>query len=318
MSKTMTIRYLKNAEIDKIRWDQCIKESFNGNIYGWSWYLDVVHKNWEALVEGDYERVFPLTGNNRLGIHYLFQPFFAQQLGIFSRSILNHQIIEAFIEAIPSHYQFIEIRLNAHNKAVPGSFEVSTHLNHELDLIHSYEKLYRNYATNTRRNLKKAADAGLTLMKSIRPESVVELFRHNRGRTISHWNQREYDRLISLTYALIYRGQALVYGAYTAENELCGGAIFAKSHGKIVFLFSGANSIGKEQQALSFLIDAVIREFAPGNYVFDFEGSDQPGLARYYKGFGSKETTYPGIHINRLPMWLRYTVKTVRRFRKYS
>lgn len=318
MSGSLAIRYLKNAEIDKIRWDQCIKESFNGNIYAWSWYLDIVHKNWEALVEGDYERVFPLTGNNRLGINYLFQPFFAQQLGVFSRSILHQEIVKAFLEAIPAHYKFAEIRLNSHNKAVAGSFEVSNHLNHELDLIHSYERLYANYSTNTRRNLRKANDAGLTLMKSIRPESVVELFRPNRGRTISHWNKREYERLIQLTYALIYRGQALVYGAYTPDNELCGGAIFAKSHGKIVFLFSGANNRGKELQALSFLIDSVIREFAPGHYVFDFEGSDQPGLARYYKGFGSKETNYPGIHINRLPLWLRYTVKAIKRFRKYS
>ncbi len=313
------IRYLKHHEIDKTKWDICIRNSFNGNIYAWSWYLDIVHKNWEALVEGDYKRVFPLTGNKRFGIHYLFQPFFAQQLGIYSPQILNPQIIEDFLKAIPKHYRYVEIRLNTHNKITKNAqFNISQHRNHELDLIHTYEKLYRNYNTNTKRNLKKADAAGLTLMKNIRPEEIINLFRQNRGRTISHWNDREYNRLIKLVYAGLYKGVALVYGAYTPNNDLCAGAVFMKSHGKIVFLFSGANQIGRESQALSFLLDLVIREHAPGQYVFDFEGSDNDKLARYYKGFGSKETSYPGIHINRLQAPLRIMVKSVKKARQFT
>ena len=46
--------------IDKKHWDDCISKSFNGNVYAWSWYLDIVHPKWEALVENDYERVMAL------------------------------------------------------------------------------------------------------------------------------------------------------------------------------------------------------------------------------------------------------------------
>lgn len=312
------IRYLKHAEIDKIKWDKCIKEAFNGNVYAWSWYLDTVHQNWEALVEGDYLRVFPLTGNKRFGINYLFQPFFAQQLGIYSPHILNQEIVSSFIRAIPKHYRYVEIKLNTHNKVSEPKVIHHQHRNHELDLIYSYEKIYRNYNSNTRRNLKKAVEAGLTLMKNTRPEDIIELFRQNKGRTISHWNDREYNRLIKLVYSGIYRGMAFVYGAYTPQNELCAGAVFMKSHGKIVFLFSGANQTGKNNHGLTFLLDAVIRESSPGHYVFDFEGSDNPNLARYYKGFGSKETSYPGIHINNLPFPLKIIVKSVKQFRHYT
>lgn len=312
------IRYLKHAEIDKIKWDKCIKEAFNGNVYAWSWYLDIVHQNWEALVEGDYIRVFPLTGNTRFGISYLFQPFFAQQLGIYSPQILNQEIVSSFIKAIPTHYRFAEIKLNTHNKVNEPSIQHLQHRNHELDLIYNYEKLYKNYNNNTKRNLKKAADGGLTLMKNNRPEDIISLFRENKGRTISHWNDREYNRLIKLVYSGIYRGMSFVYGAYTPQNELCAGAVFMKSHGKIVFLFSGANAEGRRNQGLTFLLDAVIREFSPGHYVFDFEGSDNPDLARYYKGFGSKETSYPGVQINRLPYPLKILVKSIKKFRYYT
>ncbi|MDN5350599.1 MAG: hypothetical protein PWQ54_1995 [Bacteroidales bacterium] len=307
------IRYLTHSEIDKIKWDSCIKKAFNGNVYAWSWYLDIVHPEWHALVENDYERVFPLTGKRKYGVSYLFQPFFAQQLGIFSTSILSPVIVENFIAAIPQKYRFAEIRLNTHNKPEKQTKGLSWHRNHELDLINSYDRIYKNYSSNTKRNLKKAAHANLQLSRSVKPEDVVKLFRENRGRTISHWNDLEYNRLKQLAYTGIYRGQAQVIGVYSKPNELCAGAIFMQSHGKLVFLFSGANELAKENQALSFLIDEMIKMHSPGQLVFDFEGSDQPGLARYYKGFGSKETFYPGIQLNRLPVLGRLALRIVKR-----
>jgi hypothetical protein len=307
------IRYLKQNEIDKKKWDTCIKESFNGQVYAWSWYLDIVHPNWNALVEDDYARVFPLTGNRKLGVSYLYQPFFAQQLGVFSPSILNPEIVNSFLQAIPAHYQFAEIRLNTHNKTDDSIFKITQHINYELDLINTYDRISKKYASNTKRNLKKAQQSGISLMKNIKPEDVVRLFRANRGRTISHWNDLEYNRLKKLVYTAIYRGQAMVYGVYTAQNNLCAGAIFIRSQGKIVFLFSGANQQAKDNHAMTYLIDAVIQEHAPSHLVFDFEGSDNESLARFYKGFGSKQTTYPGVEINRLPFLIRHAVRLLKR-----
>lgn len=85
------ITYLTHNQIDKQRWDDCIKQSPNGNVYALSWYLDIVHPRWEALVEDDYVSVMPLTGNRKCGISYPFQPFFVQQLGVFSKEDHDRQ-----------------------------------------------------------------------------------------------------------------------------------------------------------------------------------------------------------------------------------
>ena len=53
---------------------------------------------------------------------------------------------------------------------------------------------------------------------------------------------------------------------------------------------------------MTFLIDSVIREFSPSKLVLDFEGSNDPNLARFYKGFGAKEVEYKSLIINRLPL----------------
>ncbi len=52
--------------------------------------------------------------------------------------------------------------------------------------------------------------------------------------------------------------------------------------------------------AMTFLIDQVIDEHTPSQIVLDFEGSNDPNLARFYKGFGAKRTTYMGWQQNKL------------------
>ena len=93
------IRYLRHNEIDREKWDACIAASENGLVYAYSWYLDVVHPEWEALVMDDYAAVMPLTGGRKFGVEYLFQPFFVQQLGAFSPDCMKLNDNE-FMEAI--------------------------------------------------------------------------------------------------------------------------------------------------------------------------------------------------------------------------
>ncbi len=200
------IKYLKHDEIDTEKWDDCIKNAFNGRVYAFTWYLDMVNEKWEALVENDYERVFPLTPGKKFGINYLYQPRFTQQLGIFSRSILSEETVHRFIDAIPGKYKFADINLNSFNQLAGDEDKIKPWLNHELDLINSYEKIASNYSTNLKRNLKKAAKSPLTLVKSIKPEDIIELFKNNKGKDLDNLTDNDYELLRRLIYVMIYKG----------------------------------------------------------------------------------------------------------------
>ena len=77
--------YIKNSNIDREKWDKCIVSSCNPRIYAISWYLDIVCKNWDGLVFGDYEVVFPVVFKKRFFLKKSYHPFFCQQLGLFSK-----------------------------------------------------------------------------------------------------------------------------------------------------------------------------------------------------------------------------------------
>jgi hypothetical protein len=298
-----------HKEIDREKWDQCIQESSNGIIYGYSWFLDLVSEEWDGLVENDYERVMPLTWRKKAGIYYLHQPFFTQQLGIFPRSPLDEENANRFLTAIPSRFRLIEISLNSGNTVSAPGFSIRNNLNHELALIESYDQLVRGYSENTARSIKKAQKQKLTVHGDVKPDEVIEMFRQNRGRTLRTLKERDYQRFRRLVYTCLHRGKAQVWGAYSPENDLCAGIIFLFSHNRAIFMFSGLNEYGRMHGAMPFLIDAFIHQYAQSYMTLDFEGSNDPDLARFYKGFGSREVYYPFIRRDRLPVLLRMLKK---------
>jgi hypothetical protein len=178
------IKYLQHHEIDKERWDDCIRRSFNGIIYAYSWYLDVVHPGWEALVKADYSTVMPLTGGKKLGVRYLYNPFFIQQLGVFSVARLTPDAVKEYLDAVPAHYRYIEINLNTFNHPEENGFRFKHNVNHELDMIGAYEMLRKEYSDNTKRNIKKAQLNDLRVITTTSKEEIIALFRNDRGKTV--------------------------------------------------------------------------------------------------------------------------------------
>ena len=293
------ITYLTHEQIDLRRWDDCIAQAPNGLVYAWSWYLDIVHPRWDALVEmeGDkYLSVMPITHKRKYFINYLCQPFFVQQLGVFSLAPVTAETTQTFLKAIPEKYRLVEIRLNEKNPFETSWKGMGIHRNHLLDLYRDYNSLSFQYHENTQRNLKKSLKYDLQLVECVPIQKVIHLFRNDRGAMVKHWGDAEYARLERLTEAAITSSNAFVYGVKSSDNdEIICGALFLFSHHRITFLFSGNSKEGKEFQAMSFLIDKVIQKYSGQPFVLDFEGSDDENLARFYHGFGGKPVNYPSF-----------------------
>ena len=308
------IQYLIHNQINQTKWDATIAEC--GNIYAYSWYLDIVHPGWDALVEDDYQSVMPLTGGKKFGVDYLFQPYFVQQLGVFSKQPMTTEKVNAFLDAIPNKFRFAEIRLNESNIFNGDKQGVEYHRNVLLDLNQGYDAIRSNYHTNTKRNLAKAADNNLQLVNTVIPYHVVALFTENRGALLDKWGDAEYARLTALTKVAGTRGHAFILGVTEkGVGQLICAAIFMKTVDRITFLFSGLTMEGKQRQAMTYLLDQVIQKYANQSFTFDFEGSDDENLARFYLGFGGREVKYPSYTFNRLSP-LEKTVLKIWKHRK--
>lgn len=307
----MDIVYLDNSSIDRIKWDECVNNAYNGNIYACSWYLDIVCDNWSALLTKDYSYVFPLTWRKKANIRYLYQPPFAQQLGVFSRNIVSKDILDAFLNAIPEDFKLVEINLNKFNKEIPDNFSKLENATYELDLISTYDEIKKDYSENTSRNIKKALKNDIFLTKDVMPETMISIFKNNRGRAIETLKNNEYNVLLKLISYCKINNCGETWGAYN-NNELCAAAFFIEFKGKAIFLFSALSDEGRRLSAMFLIVDNFIKINAGKPLVLDFEGSNNEKIAHFYKGFGSKKYSYIHINSNKLP----YLVNLFRVFYK--
>ena len=292
------IKYLKQEEIDYAKWDACIDKSMNSYIYAYSWYLDIVASDWDALVEDDYQRVFPLPFRKKYGIKYIYQPAFSQQLGLFSTSLQGNEKLQEFLNTIPKEFKLIELNLNKfHIPIQTNNLDIKQNINLELELFPAYEKLYANYSTNLKRNIKKAAKNQLSILQTIKPEQLIDLFRNNKGKEVSGYSELDYIHLGRLAYLLLHKGLGMIWGVASAENNLLAAALFVKSKDRYIFLFSGLNEEGKQKGAMPFLMDSFIKAHSGSTSLLDFEGSNDDNLARFYGSFGAEKFSYSGIRM---------------------
>jgi hypothetical protein len=300
------IRYLKHREIDFNKWDACIERSINTYVYAYSWYLNIVAGEWDALVEaegGEYQRVFPLPFRKKAGIKYVYQPPFTQQLGLFTRLLQGNEKLKDFLNAIPRDFKLVELNLNKYHipKNIDG-FSISGNRNLELELNGDYERIYAAYSTNLKRNLKKAKKHELQIIPTLKPEELIRLFRENKGREVRAYSDEDYQRLGRLMYAMIHMGNGRIYAVSGAGNNLLAAAFFAENKGRSIFLFSGLSAEGREKAAMPFLINAFIHAHCGSDRILDFEGSNNDKLARFYGSFGASEFTYYSIRGERFSL----------------
>ena len=284
------IRYLRNEEIDSKKWDSCIKDAMPSLIYAYSWYLDVVCDNWDALVYGEYEAVMPIPYTSRFGIKLAIQPPFTQQLGVFSRIALDEKLVHQFLEAIPSHFRWVKLNLNFRNR-MRDSFQLRS--NFVLDLIPDYHTLSQNYASDLGRGIKSSQKSNCALLEGIDTASMMELIDYQNQTKSMGLSEKSISRLSNLIQVGTAKGVMISLGMYSPMNHLCSVAIFLRDHGRLYYLIGASDDTGREYRGMARILDQVIRKYSGQNITLDFEGSEIPGVADFFKRFGASVSPYP-------------------------
>ena len=259
-------------------------------------------------MKDDYQAVFPLTPNRKFGIAYLYQPYFTQQLGLFSRSEPSPEQLSHFIGALPAKYKYISISLNEANSFGQDSRSFRKRQTFHLDLKPGFDRLFSNYSVNHRRNLSKSEKMKIRLETDDQSHRLIRLFRENRGQTIGKINSKHFNILENLMDESIHRKQGRIISAFTEEGHYCAGAFFLKSFKRTIFLFSATDPQSRLNGAMFAIINRFISDHAGKEEILDFEGSDLENLARFYHGFGAISVPYSQLCLNRLPFparWLK-------------
>ena len=117
-----------------------------------------------------------------------------------------------------------------------------------------------------------------------------------------------YQRLKAIAKQLFDYQQCFLRKVLDRKNNLLAGALFFKDENRIYNILPSSTEEGRKASAMHYLIDSVIQEFAGTPLIFDFEGSDVPGIKAFYQSFGAVNEPYYHLHYNHLPVpyrWLK-------------
>ena len=278
----MKIDRIKHQDIDKEKYDECINKSLNGTIYALSWYLDIASANWDLLATPDYSFVMPLPVRKKKGLCYVIQPLACQQLGVFSSSIIDENILNAFLKRIPTFFCYLH--LNSGNISETLPFRP----NYILNISKSYDLIKQTYNRNTKAQLKKTYQLNLSFDKNIDILSALDFAKENS----IHYTSKLYEVLSRLIKEASKKDILYIRGVRN-DSGILAISFFFFWNNCFYYLLPVSTHRGKELQAMRFLLDNFISEFSGQGFTIDFEGSSALSVAQFYKSMGGQLTTYP-------------------------
>lgn len=294
-----SITYLPNHQIDYAKWDACISNAPNGLIYGYAYYLSHMAKNWDGLILNDYEAVMPLIWNKKMGIRYCYQPPFMQQAGWFGN--FTTELAKELLDKITGFTKYGDWMFNYNNQELADWKETNVLTNYILNLDSDYVSLRKNYKSDLLNNLKTAAKNNLHYTSSNIIEGAINNYMAHYGNRMPHVKEEHYKNFTNLCRQLESTDQCIIREVKNEKGNLISSALLLKDANRIYNMMNTNTETGRQLSANHFLYDCILKEFAESKLIFDFEGSDLPGVKSFYENFGPVNQPYFHWHYNNLP-----------------
>lgn len=292
MRKTQ-IDIIPSHEIDEQKWNACIQMSKYPLIYAKSYYLNCMADDWHGIVLNDYKAVMPVPWRKKYRIRYCYDVPFIQQLGIFSS--VNENCEALFLNKLFEFCKYGDYHFNHIN-----DLNATERNNFIVDLSQNYISIYSNYKDDLVNNLKKAAKQELIYSSDHQYKTAIELYRSTYGERFKNVLAKDYNNFEKLCAYLSQANNVIIRSVINSANQLLSIALLLKDEHRIYNMMNTTTEEGRRTEANHFLIDEILKEFAGTNLIFDFEGSDIPGVKTFYEKFGAVNQPYFSMHFNRL------------------
>jgi hypothetical protein len=304
---------LSRTQIDAAAWDRLVEESVAYNPNAYSWYLDEVSPGWAAWVDqeedtGRYLAALPVPYVRKWGIRYVRQSPFCFQLGLMQvqPQYPVDRLLAPFLEGerFISEYYFDRIldpaRIGTHTS-------IGLCANYVLNL---QQANHQQYNQNRRRELKKFQESGVQLLAGAAPEVLLDLFYTHTSGKIYGIRREQYASMQRV--AQLYQEKLQFFSlVISRQQQPIGAAWILGGKRRAFYLMASYAPSAYEIGGATGLIHGFIERWGSGYDTLSFNGSEEEGVARFYKSFGAQAVPFSSIRHVKLPT----AVKTVLRLR---
>lgn len=285
------LRFVKHKNIDKDRWDACIEQSSSGLLYGYSWWLDIVSPKWDALIEGDYQRVFPLTINRSRWYKRLLQPLYTQRLDVFSKTPMEAKDYLPFFAYIHKKYKNVDICLQLDISLANNPLQQTLKERQTLNLQKDYQEISGVYNSSLKTNLNRAKKNNLSIVQNIDTRHIVDFMKKLLQKKSIRYHYFQLKKLKQIIKTVVDKGIGYTMGVADAQGKIITACLLIESLG-VLYAFPWSLEEGKSLRSHYFLVDYLIKQYAGKPVQYDFMGSSIPGVKHTNESFGGETSFY--------------------------
>jgi len=270
--------------------------------YALSWWLDAATGgNWDGVVIDNYRVVMPLPRGKFLGRYTQVQrPSFTQQCGPFGQ--LQPGDLKQLLAELPSRYLSFKLPFTdrAIREEVPAGFSSRERTNYVLDLSPDFSSIHQDFHKVLRRKLRRNGPA---ILSPIKPKEIIELYRQSAGQKAG-LKPKHYHQIAAIIEAAQKNDAAICCRLDDEENGFLAAGFFPFYRGRLINTFAASTSTGYAKEGMARMIVELIKAHGGPGRLFDFEGSDIPGVAEFFRSFGPVERNYLAVEKTGVGQWI--------------
>ncbi len=260
------IRLIKDEDIDTVLWDRCISRSQNGDVFGYSWFLDSVCKNWIGIVKGNYNAVMPLALHSQLGISSVKNCSFQNKTDIYSPKEIDKNTRNKFLST--AKVDIKRVKFTSENSELrTKTSKIKPAFSWKLDLIRPYKNINRSETDFSIKQIKHSESDKIFFNTGILPNGITLLSSLTKS-----LNKKDIDTLRRLSAVSLRKNLGQIYGAFNEHNRLIAAVLFISSHYKVNIIHTVQTKEAESKKALYGLIDYYIKQHSEKALTLDFFG----------------------------------------------
>jgi hypothetical protein len=294
------IVYLKNTEIDREHWDTCLKNSGVGKPYPYSWYLDIMAPGWEALIDDDYDSLFPVPAREILGLKFTTTPVFVQQLGAYSPDKPAISALTEFLDYMPEIFRVTDLSIGQKTD-YPG-YWIRERQNYVINLSYTYGTLAGRFTPDCRSIILSGTRKKIMVVSDVTPEEMTGLCIANRKLSGVNAGKADYEKLGKLMKHCLKTKKGRILGVRTYGRKLIYGIFLIHLHGSITVIAEAHTPRSIERNLSYHVINGIIKEHSASMKILDLAGASLKSSTPAGIMFGGMAIPYYRICRNRI-LW---------------
>ena len=281
-------------------------------IFSQNWWLDAVcgAGNWDVVViekGGMIVATLPYQHKNKFGLNFIDMPPLTQSMGPWLRVIAGKsatqyarqkELLTQLIRGLPKFDYFNQnFNINITNW-LPffwNGFKETTRYTYLLEDLDSCEQISNEFTGSIRREIKKAKNRfKLNVRWDINIETFYtlnEMTFERQGRSVPY----DQDIVKRIDDACAARNARKIIGAEDQEGRLHAAVYLIWDRNSAYYLMGGSDPRLRNSGAFSLCMWEAINFAARVNLRFDFEGSMQEPIERFFRHFGARQVAYFNI-----------------------